>query len=369
MLTDPASRHISVLPREVLQALAPHPGGRYLDGTVGMGGHALLVLQAAAEQGGIPAQLCGLDRDPEALELARIRLAAFADQAHLFHLCYSRFAEALDELGWAQIDGALIDIGVSSLQIDSPERGFSFHADGPLDMRMDQRTPGAGEPVRRLVNKARLEELKDIISRYGEEPQAGRIASAIVRERQSKPFETTRELAAVVEKAYPPAWRAKARNHPATRTFQALRMAVNDEIGELERFLDHILERIAPGGRLVVISFHSLEDRVVKHKMRDWAQGCLCPKYLPVCVCHHKPEVIVLTPRPVQASEEELARNPRASSAKMRAVEKLPLAGEASSFASSGVIAYERDTRPSSRRERARIREAKIRRRGFMGGL
>lgn len=300
-----------------MEALRPRSGGRYLDGTVGLGGHAAALL----ERTGGEAFVCGLDRDAQALDLARERLASFGDHVQLFHMRYSDFRIALDDLQWDVVDGVLLDLGISSLQLDSPERGFSFLADGPLDMRMNKESTEV--PVNRLVNRAGFEELKSIIERYGEDPQAGRIARTIVEARVRKPIETTRELAALVERAYPAAWRAKARNHPATRTFQALRMAVNDEIGELERFLDAILERLAPGGRLAVISFHSLEDRVVKQKMKTWAQGCLCPKSLPVCVCNHQPEVRLLTAKPLCPSPEEVACNSRASSAKLRVVEKL----------------------------------------------
>lgn len=313
----PEAVHVSVLLDEAVDALAPRPGGRYLDGTVGMGGHSFAIMERSGGQ----AFLCGLDRDTQALELARVRLAPFGDRVHLVHTRYSAFAEALDGLGWDTVDGALIDIGVSSLQIDCAERGFSFNADGPLDMRMDR--DSGDTPVSRLVNRAKLEELKDIIERYGEDPQAGRIARAIVEARVRKPIETTGELAALVERAYPAAWRAKARNHPATRTFQALRMAVNDEIGELERFLDAILSRLAPGGRVAVISFHSLEDRVVKHRMKLWSQGCICPRHIPVCVCHHVPEARLITPKPICPSDRELVVNPRAGSAKLRVAEKL----------------------------------------------
>lgn len=324
-----ASLHVPVLLDEVLEALHPVAHGRYLDGTLGMGGHAAAVLARAGEG----AELCGLDRDPEALELARARLAPFGACAHLFHSVYSEFAVALDELGWDAVDGVLLDIGVSSLQIDKAERGFSFHQDGPLDMRMDPESDDT--PVSRLVNRAKVETLKDLIARYGEDPQAGRIARAIVEARDRKPFETTSELALVVERAYPAAWRAKSRNHPATRTFQALRMAVNDEIGQLERFMDAILPRVKPGGRLAVITFHSLEDRVVKHRMKAWAEGCRCPKYLPVCVCGHTPEVRLLTPKPLTALATELAANPRAGSAKLRVVEKLG-AGQAADVREDG---------------------------------
>jgi 16S rRNA (cytosine1402-N4)-methyltransferase len=310
------ARHVPVLPAQVLEALAPRPGGRYLDGTLGLGGHAAAVLAAAPG-----AELCGLDRDAEALELARERLAPFGSRAHFFHCRYSEFAQALDELGWDRVDGALLDIGVSSLQLDEAERGFSFHSDGPLDMRMD---PQPGLPSAwHWVNRESFARLKECIATLGEEPQAGRIARVIVEARQKASIDTTGELAALVEKAYPAAWRARARRHPATRTFQALRMAVNDELGELRRFLDAILGRLALGGRLAVITFPSLEDRMVKQAMRHWAEGCRCPRHVPVCVCHHVPEVRLLHKKPLQADAEELARNPRASSAKLRAVEKI----------------------------------------------
>lgn len=309
--------HIPVLLGPTLEALAPRAGGLYLDGTVGYAGHASAVLESAGQG----AQLCGLDRDEIALEFAAQRLAPFGERVHLFHRQYSQFTEVLDELGWKGLDGALIDIGVSSLQIDQAERGFSFNSDGPLDMRMDQRStePSAWH----FVNRERFETLKDCILRMGEDPQAGRIARAIVDARQKAPIDTTGQLADIVEQAYPPAWRAKARNHPATRTFQAIRMAVNDELGELEQFMHAILGRMNIGGRLVVITFHSLEDRIVKHAMRTWAEGCRCPRHVMRCVCRHVPEVRILHKKPCTASAEELSVNPRASSAKLRAVEKI----------------------------------------------
>ncbi|MCI7617370.1 MAG: 16S rRNA (cytosine(1402)-N(4))-methyltransferase RsmH [Desulfovibrio piger] len=289
---------------------------RILDGTLGMAGHSCAMLQAAPM-----AELCALDRDEEALELARRRLEPFGNRVHTYHCRYSQFEEALDDLGWDKVDAVLLDIGVSSLQLDEAERGFSFYGDGPLDMRMDQHS---GAPSAwHWVNRENFDRLKECIATLGEEPQAGRIARAIVDARQKSPIDTTAQLAALVEKAYPPAWRAKARRHPATRTFQALRMAVNDELGELRRFLDAILGRLSLGGRLAVISFHSLEDRMVKQTMRYWAEGCRCPRHVPVCVCHHVPEVEILYKKPVQADDDELAVNPRASSAKLRAVEKI----------------------------------------------
>ena len=311
-----SARHVPVLPAETLEALAPRAGGRYLDGTLGMGGHAAAVLSAAPES-----ELCGLDRDEQALGLARARLVPFGGRAHFFHCRYSRFAEALKELQWDKVDGALRETGVSSLQLDENERGFSFYGDGPLDMRMDQHSGGLS--AWHWVNRESFARLKECIATLGEEPQAGRIARVSVVARQKAPIASTAELAALVEKAYPPAWRAKARRHPATRTFQALRMAVNDELGELRRFLDQILAWLPVGGRLAIITFHSLEDRMVKQAMRHWAEGCRCPRHVPVCVCRHQPEVRILHKKPLQAGPEELAANPRAGSAKLRAVEKI----------------------------------------------
>jgi len=319
MTSVAAALHVPVLLEETLKMLAPREGGRYLDGTAGLGGHAEAILRHGA-------RVCGLDKDQSALDLAGGRLGVFGERVRLFCLPFSEFANALDELGWGEVDGILLDIGASSMQLDTAERGFSFLADGPLDMRMNPE-PGRSSAWH-LVNRERPDVLKRIIAELGEEPQAGRIARLIAEERRKAPIDRTRQLAALVERAYPPAWRAKARNHPATRTFQALRMAVNDELGELRRFLDTALSRLRTGGRLVVITFHSLEDRMVKHAMRGWAQGCLCPRHLPRCVCHHVPEARVLTKKPVRALPEELAANPRASSAKLRAVEKTAPAGD-----------------------------------------
>ncbi|MDR2821088.1 MAG: 16S rRNA (cytosine(1402)-N(4))-methyltransferase RsmH [Desulfovibrio sp.] len=309
-------RHIPVLLQETLTALAPRAGGRYLDGTLGLGGHAAAILDAAPGS-----ELCGLDRDAQALKIAEERLASYGGRAHCFQSRYSRFAEALARLQWNNVDGALLDIGVSSLQLDDNDRGFSFYGNGPLDMRMDGHS---GElSAWHWVNRESYARLKECIATLGEEPQAGRIARVIVEARQKAPVESTAELAALVEDAYPPAWRAKARRHPATRTFQALRMAVNNELGELKNFLDQILAWLPPGGRLVVITFHSLEDRLVKKTMRYWAEGCRCPRHVPVCVCGHRPEVRILYKKPVQAGDSELSVNPRASSAKLRAAEKI----------------------------------------------
>lgn len=342
-----ASRHVPVLLQESLAALAPRPGGRYLDGTLGLGGHAAALLEAAPDT-----ELCGLDRDNQALELAASRLARFGSRAHLFHCRYSEFARALTELGWTSVDGALLDIGVSSLQLDEAERGFSFLGDGPLDMRMD-RDSGC-RSAWHWANRENFASLRDCIASYGEEPQAGRIARAIVEARQSAPIDTTAQLAAIVERAYPAAWRARARRHPATRTFQALRMAVNNELGELAEFLDRILAWLPLGGRLAIISFHSLEDRMVKRAMRHWAEGCRCPRHVEVCACGHVPEVRILTRKPLTAGPGELAANPRASSARLRAVEKIaeapPASGDMARVAGGVVIGGRSGVRPDARR-------------------
>ena len=329
-VTAENARHVSVLLPEVLDALAPRPEGRYLDGTLGLAGHSAALMERAEGK----AWLCGLDRDPQALERAAARLAPYGDRCRLFSLEYASFADALDALGWDTVDGALLDIGVSSLQLDVTERGFSLHGDAPLDMRMDMgslsragREPWA-ESARTVVNMADVNTLRRIIETYGEDPQAARIARAIVEARQKAPIETTGQLADIVWRAYPAKWRETARNHPATRTFQAVRMVVNDELGQLERFLDAILPRLSTGGRLAVITFHSLEDRIVKQRFRQWSTDCLCPPHLPRCVCNHHAEVSLLTKKPIVPGRDELVSNPRAGSAKLRVVEKLPPAGK-----------------------------------------
>ncbi len=319
-MSSEARRHIPVLKAEVLEVFTPlgRPDRplRLLDGTLGLGGHTAALLEA------IPSlSVLGLDRDAEALSLAAERLAPFGDRVRTCHCRFSRFAEAMDRAGWDRADAVLVDLGVSSLQLDEAARGFSVHGDGPLDMRMD---PSSGAmSAAELVNRADFRRLRDLIAQYGEDPQAGRIARAICRARERAPLRGTAELARVVREAYPPAWREKARRHPATRTFQALRMAVNDEPGELKAFLDGVFSRLSLGGRLCVISFHSLEDRLVKNCFRERAAGCLCPPHVPVCRCGHVPELRLLTPKPLTAGEEELAANPRASSARLRACEKI----------------------------------------------
>ena len=307
--------HASVLPAEVLAYLAPRSGGVYVDGTLGGGGHSRLILEASAPDG----VLIGFDRDPSALAAAGERLSSYGDRVRLVRGNYGEMAEALNNLGIDAVDGFLLDIGVSSHQLDTAERGFSFQTDAPLDMRMD---PDAGTTAATLVNELAEDELARIIRDYGEECWAKRVASFIAKARQEKEIESTLQLVDIVKGAIPRgAW--EERIHPATRTFQALRIAVNDELGSLERGLAAGIELLAPGGRGVVISFHSLEDRIVKNTFRRYAQGCTCPKDFPRCVCGGKPRLRILTGRPVVAGEAEVAENPRARSAKLRAVEKL----------------------------------------------
>lgn len=306
--------HLSVLPNEVIQYLALKPAGVYLDGTLGGAGHATLILENAPA-----ATLIGIDRDLEALAAAGERLAVYGDRVRLLHGDFAAVADHLGGLGVTALDGFILDLGVSSHQLDTRERGFSFQQDAPLDMRMD--TSG-GETAADLANELPEHELERIISEYGEERWAKRIASFIVKERAESPIVTTFRLVDIIKGAVPKAkW--DERIHPATRTFQALRIAVNSELDSLEQGMRAALDLLKPGGRGVIISFHSLEDRIVKHIFREYAEGCTCPRQMPVCVCGKQPRVKVLTGRPVTATEAETNNNPRARSAKLRAVEKL----------------------------------------------
>jgi len=292
-----------------------------MDGTLGMGGHSQALMQAADGK----AELLGLDRDDVALGHAMRRLEEFGDNVNLYHLPFSRFEDALDDLGWDEIDGAVLDLGVSSMQLDEADRGFSFIHDGPLDMRMD---PDSGQSAEDLVNTLKHGDLARIIRTMGEDPLAGKIASAILRARDKAPITRTLQLAEIVRLAYPPKMRHTARNHPATRTFQGLRIAVNRETEELTYYLKTIVGRLKPGGRVAIISFHSLEDRAVKHSFRDAAKGCKCPPHQLHCTCGGKPEIKVLTKKPQLPTDEEMQANPRSRSAKLRVAEKLGADGE-----------------------------------------
>jgi 16S rRNA (cytosine1402-N4)-methyltransferase len=305
--------HQSVMPKEVLHWLQPTAGGIYLDGTLGGAGHSCLILEVAAES-----RLIGLDRDPAALQEAAEKLACFGARVSLHHATFDRAGEVLAQLGVAGLDGMLLDLGVSSHQLDTPERGFSFRHDAPLDMRMD---PTVGITAADVVNQADEAELIRIFFEYGEERYSRRIARKIVAQHKDSPLTKTGELAELVRQAIPGGYRP-SKIHPATRVFQALRIHVNDELGQVRRGVETGISLLKPGGRLVVISFHSLEDRIVKHLFREKAQGCICPPRLPVCQCHHTPDVKVLTRRGVKAGEDEVNQNSRSRSAILRAVER-----------------------------------------------
>ncbi|GIW09282.1 MAG: ribosomal RNA small subunit methyltransferase H [Dehalococcoidia bacterium] len=298
----------------MISALAVRPGGRYLDATAGGGGHSVAILEASAPDG----RLLALDVDPAAVARVRARLAPFGERARVVHANFTQLAEVAAEQGFLPLDGILFDLGISSLQLADPERGLSFQRDDPLDMRLD---PSLPTTAAELVNTLSEEELAKLIFRYGEDPAARRVARAIVRHR---PVRTTGQLAALVVAAV---GRLRGRTHPATRVFQALRIAVNDELGALERGLVAAIGALRPGGRLAVITFHSLEDRIVKQRFREEARGCSCPPGLPACGCGRQPRLRLLTPRPIVPSPAEVAANPRARSAKLRVAERLGEAG------------------------------------------
>ncbi|MFH1523853.1 MAG: 16S rRNA (cytosine(1402)-N(4))-methyltransferase RsmH [Chloroflexota bacterium] len=304
-----ALAHQPVLYQEIIHALRPKNGGRYVDGTLGAGGHAVGLLFESRPSG----QLLGLDVDPQALNLARQELASFGKRAFIKMATYLSILEQLATLGWDSVDGILLDLGTSSMQFDTAERGFSFLADGPLDMRFD---PSNSLTAAEIVNTWSEDEIVDLLFHYGEEPAARRIARAIVR---ARPIGGTRELAAVIEKALG----RRGPHHPATQTFQALRIAVNGELDAVKKILPMAVQALGPGGRLAVISFHSLEDRLVKEYFRRESKDCLCPPRQPVCTCGHKASIKEITRRPITPSEEETNRNPRARSAKLRVAEKL----------------------------------------------
>lgn len=310
-----ASGHVPVMPGEVLSYLRPVPGEYYLDGTLGGAGHARLILEASAPDG----RLVGLDRDHAALERARSQLAPFGARVALFHRNFSQMDSVAAELGVAGFHGILLDLGVSSYQLDEAARGFSFRSEAPLDMRMDQ---SVGMTAADVLESAEAAELERIFRHYGEERFARRIARRIVEGRRSRPLRTTLELAELVRDAVP-GGRVPGRIHPATRVFQALRIYVNDELRHVEEGLRQAVDLLVPGGRLVVISFHSLEDRIVKHFMRDEARACVCPPRTPRCVCRHQPRLALLTRKGVRAESAEVDANPRSRSAVLRAAERL----------------------------------------------
>ncbi len=301
--------HVSVLYHQIISALRPASPGFYVDATIGAGGHAWGILEKSSPFG----QLLGLDSDPQALALSHQRLTLYSHRIHLLHSSYTGLRNALLTLGWDHVDGIVIDLGVSSMQIDSPERGFSFQHDGPLDMRFDPSQPVSAET---LVNQSSESELAELIWRYGEDRNSRRIARAIVGNR---PFNSTLQLANLIKKASPS---RPGDIHPATRTFQALRIAVNHELESLEDFLPQAIDSLSSGGRIAVISFHSLEDRIVKQYFRRESRDCVCPSDQPVCTCGHHAAIIEVTRRPITPDENEITSNTRSRSAKLRIAEK-----------------------------------------------
>ena len=305
--------HKPVLLEECLQALDIKPDGIYLDGTLGRAGHSLEILRRLTT-----GKLIGIDRDLTAIEAAKERLAEFGDRVTLVHSNFSELESVLRQLQVSGLDGMLFDLGVSSPQLDEAHRGFSYMKDAPLDMRMDST---AELDAYQVVNTWSYEELRHILFTYGEERYSPQIAKAITRRREEKPIETTFELVDIIRSAMPAA-ALREKQHPAKRSFQAIRIAVNGELDALEPMLKAACEGLKPGGRLAVITFHSLEDRIVKQTMKELATGCTCPPQFPVCVCGKKPKMNLVTRKPIVSGAEELEYNPRARSAKLRVAEK-----------------------------------------------
>jgi len=306
--------HISVLLEECIEALNIRQDGIYVDGTLGGAGHSTQIAKRLTT-----GRLIGIDRDRVALQAAGERLAQVTDRATLVHSNFCDMKQVLEDLDIPGVDGILLDLGVSSPQLDDAQRGFSYMADAPLDMRMNNQDLLSADVV---VNTWPQEELKRILYTYGEERYAPQIASAICRRREAKPIETTLELVDVIRGAMPPA-ALREKQHPAKRSFQAIRIAVNDELNSVAKVMEDAIPLLNSGGRLAVITFHSLEDRIVKNAMAAAAKGCTCPPSFPVCVCGKKPQVKIITRKPIVSGEEELERNPRARSAKLRICEKI----------------------------------------------
>ena len=306
--------HVSVLLHECLDGLNIKPDGIYVDGTLGGAGHSSQIAKRLTT-----GRLIGIDRDTVALKAAGERLAPYKDNVTLVHANFCQIAQVLQELEIPGVDGVLLDLGVSSPQLDDGARGFSYMADAPLDMRMNSQDTLTAETV---VNTWSQEELKRILYTYGEERYAPQIASAICRRREAAPIRTTLELVDIIRSAMPPA-ALREKQHPAKRSFQAIRIAVNDELGSVEKVMEDAIPLLNPGGRLAVITFHSLEDRIVKTAMTAASKGCTCPPSFPVCVCGKKPQVKLISRKPITATPEELEDNPRSRSAKLRVCEKL----------------------------------------------
>ncbi len=306
--------HVSVLLQECLDALNIRPDGIYVDGTLGGAGHSFEIAKRLTT-----GRLIGIDRDPIALKAAENRLASVSDRVTLVHSNFCEIANVLDDLQIDSVDGILLDLGVSSPQLDDETRGFSYMADAPLDMRMDS---GDEITAQTVVNEWSYEQLRRILFDYGEERYAPQIAAAICKYREAKPITTTLELVEIIRSAMPAA-ALREKQHPAKRSFQAIRIAVNDELGAVRKVMEAAIPRLKAGGRLAVITFHSLEDRIVKNGMLDAAKGCICPPQIPICVCGNKPKVKLITRKPVVSGDVELNHNPRARSAKLRVCEKI----------------------------------------------
>lgn len=306
-------KHKPVLFDETIEALHIRPGALYIDGTMGGGGHSEAILQRLAGTG----RLLSIDQDPDAIEAAGARLQNYKNSV-IAKGNFSEMAEIAAAHDITHVDGILLDIGVSSYQLDTPERGFSYHYDAPLDMRMSQ----SGQSAKDLVNTLDAKVLGKIIAEYGEDKFAFQIARGIVKARENKEIETTTELAEIIKASVPAAVR-RAQGHPARKSFQALRIAVNGELDRLKEGLIAGFEMLNPGGRFAVITFHSLEDRIVKQQMNSWCEGCICPKDFPVCICGRKPQGKLLYKKGKAPTQEELQENPRARSARLRVIEKL----------------------------------------------
>jgi 16S rRNA (cytosine1402-N4)-methyltransferase len=307
--------HITVLLEESVDALAIKPDGVYVDCTLGGAGHSSLIAKKLCLNG----TLIGLDQDNKALEAAKRKLDQVSCKVILHKANFQHVQEVIDSLGFDKVDGVLFDLGVSSPQLDEGERGFSYHEDAPLDMRMDR---DQELTAYQIVNHYPEEEISHILFRFGEEKFARRIARQIIQKRMIKPIERTVELAEIIKEAIPAATRRKG-PHPARRSFQAIRIAVNNELGVFENALKQVVPMLQTGGRVAVISFHSLEDRICKHFFQEQSVGCICPKHFPVCVCNHQPSLNILTRKPIIPSDSEIERNARARSAKLRVAEKL----------------------------------------------
>lgn len=307
--------HVPVMLNETIDNLVWKSGGIYVDGTLGAGGHSEEILKRLDKSG----RLIGIDRDEEAINAASLRLQDYKEKLTLVHSNFSNVKNVLLQLELEKIDGMMMDLGVSSPQLDNPERGFSYMNDAPLDMRMDKDSKlTAGE----IVNEYTEEELKHIILEYGEERWASRIANFIVREREKHPILTTFELVEIIKSAIPASAR-RVGPHPAKRTFQAIRIAVNRELDEIERVIPDIVDILNPNGRLCIITFHSLEDRIVKDEFKRLENPCTCPSDFPICVCNKKPKIKIITKKPIKPDENEIGINPRSRSAKLRVAEKL----------------------------------------------